>query len=107
MADSPHPDPEACALLRRCPIFSRCDEGDLAALAGHSVWRDHADGEDLVREGEPPHDLLVLERGRARVLKRGDSGEQHLINQSTACRVRPPCAPKGRCVAWCCRWRTS
>ncbi len=82
MDDTPRADPEAGALLRRCPIFSRCGEADLASLAAHGRWEDFADGQDLVREGEAPHDLLVLASGRARVLKRGDSGELHAINQA-------------------------
>lgn len=71
----------AQALLGRCPIFRRCGPGDLAALAGLARWATYADGEDLVREGEAPTDLLVIEQGQARVLKRGAKGDEHTINR--------------------------
>lgn len=83
----PHPDDslqapaEARALLGRCPIFRRCGADELSALAAIARFVDHADGDDLVREGDAPHALLIVARGRARVLKRGAAGGEHLINQ--------------------------
>ncbi|MEJ8858128.1 cyclic nucleotide-binding domain-containing protein [Variovorax robiniae] len=74
-------DAAAMALLGRCPIFRRCGPADLAALAGSTRWIDHADGTDLVREGDMPQELLIVEQGRAQVLKRGATGEEHVINR--------------------------
>lgn len=78
MADA---DDAARALLARCPIFRRCQADDLAALARSTRWIDHADGADLVREGDMPEELLVIAQGRADVLKRGVNGDEHLINR--------------------------
>lgn len=69
------------ALLARCPIFRRCPDADLAALASRARWVEHASGSDLVREGDDPTELLVLEQGQARVLKRAGDGHQHEINR--------------------------
>ena len=79
--DAAAADPHAGDLLRRCPLFARCGADDLAALAARSHWVDFADGQDLVREGDEPLDLLVVDQGQAQVLKRGASGEQHPINR--------------------------
>jgi hypothetical protein len=71
---------EAQALLGRCPIFRRCGADDLAALAALARFVDHADGDDLVREGDAPQALLIVGRGRAQVLKRGAGSGEHVIN---------------------------
>ena len=72
---------QAQALLGRCPIFRRCGPDDLAALAAQTRWIERAGGEDLVREGEVPTELLVVDRGHAQVIKRGAQGDEHVINQ--------------------------
>jgi CRP-like cAMP-binding protein/membrane protease YdiL (CAAX protease family) len=74
-------DPAAATLLARCPIFRRCAATDLAALAASAQWREHANGMDLVREGDAPHELLIIDSGQAQVLKRGANGDEHLINR--------------------------
>ena len=71
----------AKALLGRCPIFRRCDAADLAALAASTRWVEHADGADLVREGDMPQELLIVEKGQAQVVKRGANGGEHVINR--------------------------
>ncbi|SEB03774.1 cyclic nucleotide-binding domain-containing protein [Variovorax sp. YR216] len=71
----------ARALLGRCAIFRRCSAADLVALARSTRWVDYADGVDLVREGDTPEELLVIEHGQAQVLKRGANGDEHLINR--------------------------
>jgi CRP-like cAMP-binding protein/membrane protease YdiL (CAAX protease family) len=72
---------EARALLGRCPAFRRCSAADLQALAAQARWVDHAAGADLVREGDPALELLVIDRGQARVLKRGAAGDEHDLNR--------------------------
>src|SRR5512147_2851382 len=54
-------DEGACNLLARCPIFRHCGPDDLTALAACARWVEHADGADIVREGDPPLDLLVIQ----------------------------------------------
>jgi len=74
-------DPAARQLLQTCGLFRRCDADDLHALAGKTRWLEHADGADLVREGDFPQNMLIMERGQALVLKRGANGHEHLINR--------------------------
>ncbi len=71
----------ACALLARSAVFRRCAPADLQALAAGARWIEHREGEDVVREGDVPHDMLIIESGRAQVLKRGAEGHEHTINQ--------------------------
>ena len=59
----------------------RCTTDDLAALAAGARFVDHADGADIVRAGYPARELMIIERGAARVLKRGASGGEHTINR--------------------------
>lgn len=80
MSDPAPTDDSARAVLGRCPIFRRCGMADLDALALSARWVEHADGTDLVREGDLPHELLVIDSGRAQVLKRGVAGDEHAIN---------------------------
>ncbi len=72
---------QAQALLGRCAIFRRCSADDLALLAAVSRFVDHAAGADIVREGDPALDMMVIASGQAQVLKLGAAGEQHEINR--------------------------
>ena len=71
----------AQALLGRCTIFKRCSADDLALLAAVSRFVDLAAGADIVREGDPALDMMVIASGQAQVLKLGAGGEQHEINR--------------------------
>jgi len=74
----------AKALLAAAPVFQQFDAADLAALIEHSrglQFIRHADGADIVREGEPASRLLVLREGSARVLKRSEGGGEHEVNR--------------------------
>jgi CRP-like cAMP-binding protein len=86
MNDTEHDTPPAAAtaLLARSPLFRRCGADDLAALAAGAHHAVHAAGADIVREGDPAQELLLIESGEALVLKRGDSGQEHVINQLAA-----------------------
>ena len=72
---------QAQALLGRCAIFRRCGEDDLALLAAVSRFVDHPAGADIVREGDPAFDMMVIASGQAQVLKLSAAGEQHEINR--------------------------
>lgn len=76
-----HEDAAIRALLGRCAIFRRCGTADLAALASGARWVEHADGVDLVREGDAPRELFIIAQGQAQVLKRGAQGIEHPINR--------------------------
>jgi CRP/FNR family transcriptional regulator, cyclic AMP receptor protein len=71
----------AQALLGQCAIFRRCSADDLALLAAVSRFVDHAAGADIVREGDPATDMMVIASGHAQVLKLGAAGQQHEINR--------------------------
>lgn len=71
----------ARALLARTAIFQTCQSDDLAALAAVAHFADATDGNDIVREGEPALQLLVIESGEAVVLKQSEAGGQHEINR--------------------------
>jgi len=58
----------AMSLLGVAPVFQSFHAADLAALIERShdlKFIDHADGTDIVREGEPASRLLVLRSGSA------------------------------------------
>ena len=73
--------PDARELLARCPMFRRAAPADLDALASHARFVTYAPGQDLVRAGDPADDLLVLDRGHARVLVRSVGGGEHEVNR--------------------------
>jgi CRP/FNR family cyclic AMP-dependent transcriptional regulator len=78
---------EAQALLARVPVFQQFQAADLAALIARSNalrFIRHDDGTDIVREGEPATRVLVMRSGEARVLKRGEGGDQHEVNRLAA-----------------------
>jgi CRP/FNR family cyclic AMP-dependent transcriptional regulator len=82
MQSPSEPDAAAdAALFGRSPIFRRCTADDLAALAAQARTVAFAPQADLVREGDPADDLLVLEDGHAQVLKRAPDGGEHPINR--------------------------
>ncbi|MBI5721927.1 MAG: cyclic nucleotide-binding domain-containing protein [Burkholderiales bacterium] len=74
----------AKALLAATPVFQKFDAADLVALIERSSGLQfirHADGADIVREGEPASRLLVIREGSARVLKRSEGGGEHEVNR--------------------------
>lgn len=78
----PAPDLAAAqALLAHTAIFNKCQADDLAALAAVAHFADAADGSDIVREGDPALQLLVIESGEAVVLKQSEAGGLHEINR--------------------------
>ena len=75
---------DALAALRDTPIFAQFADADMAALAEcapHMRVVRAGPGTDLVREGEPALELLILRSGEASVLKRGERGGQHEVNR--------------------------
>jgi CRP/FNR family cyclic AMP-dependent transcriptional regulator len=82
MPTSPDPHASAAAtIFSRSTIFRRCTPDDLAALAAQARTADFAPGSDLVREGDAPVDLFVVEAGTAQVIKRAPGGGEHVLNR--------------------------
>ena len=55
--------------LRRLPLFGELDHHDLAALARMARQLEVPAGEFVVRQGEIPYELFVIEAGTAEVLR--------------------------------------
>ncbi|MFO1329150.1 MAG: cyclic nucleotide-binding domain-containing protein [Rubrivivax sp.] len=73
--------PDARDLLARCPMFRRAAPADLDALSARARFASFARGQDVVREGDPADELLIVESGHARVLVRSAGGGVHEINR--------------------------
>ena len=67
------------ARLKTIPLFSHLDPEALTALAQRSMQEKFADGEDIVRQGEPGDKLYLLTRGAADVLVT-DGGAERRVN---------------------------
>ncbi len=57
--------------LRRLPLFGELDLHDLGILARWTHEIDVADGDFLFEQGSMPHELFVIEAGRAEVTHDG------------------------------------
>lgn len=78
------PEQQAAAVLAAAPVFQGFDAKDLVALVELSPglrFIDHADGADIVLDGEPAASLLVLSTGSARVLKRSAGGHEYEVHR--------------------------
>jgi len=58
-------------LLRSAPLFSRCSARELGVLASLTVELAHPSGKDLIREGVPGHEFVVILDGAADVIRCG------------------------------------
>lgn len=58
-------------LLRKVPLFSRCSNRELAAIATLADEVDLRQGKELIREGASGREFFVLLEGQADVLKDG------------------------------------
>jgi ATP-binding cassette subfamily B protein len=67
------------ARLKTIPLFSHLDPEALTALAQRSMQEKFADGEDIVRQGDPGDKLYLLTRGAADVLV-VDGGADRRVN---------------------------
>lgn len=67
-------------LLGRIWIFQRLAEPERARLAGLARIRLYKPREAIVEKGDPPRELFVLLRGRAKVLTRGAEGSDAALN---------------------------
>jgi CRP-like cAMP-binding protein len=58
-------------LIRRLPLFELCSKRDLRRIASLAVERTIDEGTDLIREGEPGTEFLVVVEGEVDVRRRG------------------------------------
>lgn len=58
-------------LIRRLPLFELCSKRDLRRIASLAVERTIDEGTNLIREGEPGTEFLVVVDGEVDVRRRG------------------------------------
>src|SRR6185369_2072759 len=73
-------DAVAASALGKLPLLEFLPAAVRAQVARRFVPISYAFGAVIVREGDPADALYVLVSGRARVVKRGDSGEEVALN---------------------------
>jgi serine/threonine protein kinase len=59
------------AAARRLPFFKRFSDVELWEAVRHSIWRNHGEGEDLIREGTEDDHLYILASGLLKVTQKG------------------------------------
>ncbi|MEA3193474.1 MAG: eukaryotic-like serine/threonine-protein kinase [Betaproteobacteria bacterium] len=64
-------DAEKFAAARRLAFFKRFSDVELWEAVRNSHWRNHAEGEDLIREGTEDDSLYILASGLLKVTQRG------------------------------------
>jgi serine/threonine protein kinase len=64
-------DAEKFAAARRLPFFRRFNDVELWEAVRTSTWRNHGEGEDLIREGSEDDHLYILASGLLKVTQRG------------------------------------
>ena len=64
-------DAEKFAAARRLPFFKRFSDVELWEAVRHSTWRNHGEGELLIREGTEDDHLYILASGMLKVTQKG------------------------------------
>jgi eukaryotic-like serine/threonine-protein kinase len=64
-------DAEKFAAARRLPFFKRFSDVELWEAVRNSQWRNHAAGEELIREGTEDEHFYILASGLLKVTQRG------------------------------------
>jgi CRP/FNR family cyclic AMP-dependent transcriptional regulator len=59
-------------IIRRVPLFSRCNKKELAEIASHADEIDLPQGKQLIRQGERGREFFVLLEGEADVERDGE-----------------------------------
>ncbi|UCE17142.1 MAG: Crp/Fnr family transcriptional regulator [Gemmatimonadota bacterium] len=66
-------------ILKKSPLFSELNAGDLDAVAGISAKKRYAKGEAIFNEGEPADRLFILNSGRIEVFKLSTEGKRQIL----------------------------
>jgi len=64
-------DAEKFAAARRLPFFKRFSDVELWEAVRNSSWRNHGEGEELIREGSEDDHLYILASGLLKVTQKG------------------------------------
>jgi eukaryotic-like serine/threonine-protein kinase len=68
---APFADTDKFDTLRKLPFFQNFSDAELWEVARISTWRQVAEGEALMKEGEPGDFFCILARGQVKVTKNG------------------------------------
>ncbi|HUX14403.1 MAG TPA: cyclic nucleotide-binding domain-containing protein [Spirochaetia bacterium] len=63
-------------ILQSVPLFADLSAHHVQALAKSCTERNFAKGEEIVRQGNPGVGLFIITRGKVKIVKRLDSGNQ-------------------------------
>jgi putative peptide zinc metalloprotease protein len=69
------------ALLERAPLFIAFTPGELRAVAERLRAQNFAQGEAILRQGEPGDQFFILRRGRVAVIQRDAEGVEQIVNE--------------------------
>ncbi len=67
-------------ILKRCPRFSGASLNALNWLSERTLRKYYEKGSSIFAEGDPPHNLFLIERGAVKVFKTLESGREIILN---------------------------
>lgn len=73
------PKSDLVGTLRRLPLFTELSNQELELVAENVSRRHYGAGSRIFSEGDPCHELLIVEQGAVRILKSAPEGRQQLI----------------------------
>jgi CRP-like cAMP-binding protein len=73
------PRPDLVGTLRRLPLFTDLSEKELALIAENVSRLRYEVGAMIFSEGDPCHELLIVEEGTVKIAKSAPDGRQQLI----------------------------
>jgi CRP-like cAMP-binding protein len=73
------PKPDLVATLRRLPLFTDLSEKELALVAENVSRLRYEEGAAIFSEGDPCHELLIVEVGTVKIFKSALDGREQLI----------------------------
>ena len=75
----PSPKPDFIATLRRLPLFTDLSERELALVAENVSRLRYEENATIFSEGDPCHELLIVEEGTVKIFKSAPDGREQLI----------------------------
>ena len=73
------PKPDLVATLRRLPLFTDLSDKELALVAENVSRLRYEEGAAIFSEGDPCHELLIVEEGTIKIFKSALDGREQLI----------------------------